>query len=89
MSTKPFVQCSDNGDGSADFTISFAEDDHRFSATAEGNEALVEYEETLSWRGKIRTSEPDESVYRELMQSQEMANFLDRNGLDSVRREKR
>lgn len=80
------VLSSDYGDGSADFTVSFADDNYKFSAVARENEAVVQYEETLSWRGQIRVSEPDDTVFKTLMVSEEMTTFLEDNSLDSVRR---
>lgn len=85
-STATNVLATDNGDGSADFTVTFADEDHKFSASTEGNEAVVQYEETLSYRGTIRVSEPKDIVFKELMQSDEMTAFLEENGLDHVRR---
>lgn len=85
----PNVMVTDHEDGSADFTVSFAEDDHKFSASVEGDTAVVQYEETLSWRGQIRVSEPDESIFKDLMTSDEMTAFLEDYGLNGVRREKR
>jgi len=84
----PFVQFTDSGDGSGKFTISFADEDHRFTVFAQddNNTAVVNYEETLSWRGDIRVSEPDEIVYGELMRSDKMTEFLEQHGLSSVRR---
>ena len=86
--SKPLIMSSIEMDGSADFTVSFADDDHKFSASAEGDTAVVEYEETLSWRGQIRVSQPDETVFKELMQSTEMTEFLDEHGLTGVRRKR-
>ena len=86
--SKPLIMSSSEMDGSADFTVSFADDDHKFSASAEGDTAVVEYEETLSWRGQIRVSQPDEAVFKELMQSTEMTEFLDEHGLTGVRRKR-
>lgn len=85
----PTVLFTDSGDGSAEFTVSFADDDHKFSAAANGDTAVVQYEETLSWRGQIRVSEPDEDVFKELMMSDEMTEFLESHSLTGVRREKR
>lgn len=86
----PWVQMTDNGDGSAEFTVTFADDDHKFSAsTGDDGRAVVQYEETLSWRGQIRVSEPDDDIFKELMTSQEMSQFLEDNDLDGVRRGKR
>lgn len=82
------VLCSDNDDGSADFTVSFAEDDHKFSAWTEGDEAVVQYEETLSWRGSIHVSEPDPDIYKALMLSEEMTGWMESYGLTNVRRER-
>lgn len=88
-SSSPTVLSTDHGDGSADFTVSFADDDHKFSASVDGDTAVVSYEETLSYRGHIRVIEPDESIFKDLMQSNEMTEFLDEHGLTGVRREKR
>lgn len=73
-------------DGVATMTVSLADDDHKFEVWTEGNEALVEYQETLSWRGEVRVSEPDEDVYKALMVSDEMSEFLDIHGVQGVRR---
>jgi TRAP-type uncharacterized transport system substrate-binding protein len=72
----PVVRMTDNGDGSADFTITFADDDHKFSAVSEDGIAIVTYEETLSWRGQIRVSEPDETVYKVCRVSHEHPDVL-------------
>lgn len=81
-----YVLSTEEDDGIAEMTISIADEDHRFDVWTEGDEALVEYQETLSWRGKIRVSEPDEDVYRELMLSDEMTQLLTRWGVSGVRR---
>lgn len=75
-------------DGSADFTLTLADDDHKFSVSAGGDTAWVEYEETLSWRGQIRVSEPDEGVWKLLMSSDEMTEYLEQNDLNGVRRKR-
>lgn len=75
-------------DGSADFTLTLADDDHKFSVSPEGDTAWVEYEETLSWRGQIRVSEPDEGVWKLLMSSEEMTEYLEQNDLNGVRRKR-
>lgn len=85
----PNVLVTDNGDGSADFTVTFADEDHKFSASAENNKAVVQYEETLSWRGQIRVSEPEDDIFKSLMVSDEMTEFLESYDLDSVSRVKR
>jgi hypothetical protein len=81
-----YVLSTEEDDGIAEMTISIADEDHRFDVWTEGDEALVEYQETLSWRGQIRVSEPDEDVYRELMLSDEMTQLLTRWGVSGVRR---
>lgn len=73
-------------DGSADFTLTLADDDYKFSASAEGEYGVLTYEETHSWRGQINVSEPDEDVWKLLMQSDEMTEFLESEGLSGVRR---
>jgi hypothetical protein len=73
-------------DGVATMTISIAEDDYKFDVWAEGDTALVEYQETLSWRGEIRVSEPDEDVFKALMVSEKMTDLLNEWGVSGVRR---
>lgn len=84
-----WVQYTDHEDGSADFTVSFADDDYKFSASAQGEKAVVQYEETLTWRGQIRASEPEDDIFKELMVSDEMTSFLEAYGLEGVRRTRR
>lgn len=86
--TKPKVFSTFHDDGSAEFTITIADDDHKFSVSGDGDTAWVEYEETLSWRGQIRVSEPDEDVWKMLMQSDEMTQYLERSSLSGVRRKR-
>jgi len=81
-----FVLSTENDDGVATMTISIADDDHKFDVWVDGDEALVEYQETLSWRGEIRVSEPDEDVFKALMVSEEMADLLDEWNVSGVRR---
>lgn len=83
----PAVFVTDHGDGSADFTIAIDDENHKFSAASEGSDhAVIEYEETLSYRGVPRVKEPDEFVFKAVMQSEEMTQFLEANGLTGVRR---
>ncbi len=84
----PKVFSTFNDDGSADLTLTLADDDHKFGVSQSGDYAMVEYEETLSWRGQIRVSEPDEAVWRLLMQSDEMTEYLEQNDLNGVRRKR-
>jgi hypothetical protein len=67
-------------------TISIADEDHKFDVWAEDDTALVQYQETLSWRGQIRVSEPDEDVFKALMVSKEMAEMLDKWNVAGVKR---
>lgn len=84
----PFVQVSENDDGSADFTVSVDDEDHRFSLSVSGEAADLSYEETLSWRGEIRSSEPREEIFRLLIQSDEMTVWMEQSGVRSVRRDR-
>jgi len=83
-----YIQKTKTDNKTATFTITFAEDDHKFDVWAEGDAALVSYQETLSYRGAIRVSEPDEEVYKALMVSDEMTSLLDKWGVSGVRRAK-
>lgn len=77
---------SDEEDGVATLTVTIGDDDHMFEVVAEDGTAYLEYAETLSWRGEIRVSEPDDDIWRELMLSEEMTGFLDEYDLDGVKR---
>lgn len=72
--------------GVAVLTISVAQDDHQFEVWVNEDTALVEYQETCSWRGQIRVSEPDEDIFKELVLSDEMTEFLDEHDCQSVKR---
>jgi hypothetical protein len=81
-----YVLSTEESDGVATMTISIADDDYKFDVWAEGDTALVEYQETLSWRGQIRVSEPDEDVFKALMVSDEMTEMLDEWDVAGVKR---
>ncbi len=81
-----YVLSTVDDDGVATMTVSLADDDHKFDVWTKGDTALVEYQESLSWRGEIRVSEPDEDIYRQLMVSDQMTEYLDKTGVTSVRR---
>lgn len=72
--------------GVAKMTVHFADDDHQFEVFVEGDEALVEYQETRTYRGNVVVAEPFEEVYRILMTSEEMTKFLDENNVQGVRK---
>lgn len=80
------IWSSIRSDGSAKMTLTVGEDDHRFSVWSENDKAVVQYEETLSWRGIIRVSEPDEDIFRALMTSDAMTEYLEQNDLKAVKR---
>lgn len=84
----PTVFVTENSDGSADFTISIDEDDHKFSVSQDSDEAVVSYEESLTWRGEIRVAEPRQEVFKLLIQSDAMTGYLEANDLSVVRRER-
>jgi hypothetical protein len=73
-------------DSSAIMTISIGEDDHKFEVYCEDENALVEYQETLSWRGEVRVSKPNQKVYSMLMKSDKMTAFLEEYGMSGVQR---
>jgi hypothetical protein len=81
-----YVLSTEEDDNTATMTISIAEDDHKFELWSDGEEALVQYQESLTWRGQVRVIEPDESVYKALMTSDEMMSILDKWDVKSVRR---
>lgn len=63
--------------------MSLEEDDHKFSVTPDGE---LQYEETLTWPGVIRVSEPDESVWKLLQQSDEMTSYLNEQDIRGLTR---
>lgn len=76
----------EDDDTVATMTVSLADDDHKFDVWAEGDEALVEYQETLTYRGEIEVIDPDDEVYKSLMMSEQMTELLDKWDVASVRR---
>lgn len=80
------VLSTEQDDGIARMTVCQTPDDHIFEVWVDGDIALVEYQETLSYRGTIRVSKPDQDVYEHLMLSDEMTAFLDEHGLSGVKR---
>ena len=81
-----YVLSTEVGDSEATMTVSIADDDHKFDVWAEGDAALVSYQESLTWRGEIKVSDPDEDIYRALMTSEEMTSLLNRWEVSGVRR---
>jgi len=85
--SNPLVFVSEH-ENSADFTISVDDEDHKFSVVENGDLAILSYEKTLSYRGTFRVKEPRNEVFKPLMQSSEMTEYLESNDLESVRRER-
>ena len=85
-SYRPYVMVTDHEDETATMTISVADEDYKFDVWKEGSSAMVEFQECLSWRGQLRVSDPDETIYKELMVSDKMTEFLNEYDCDSVRR---
>jgi hypothetical protein len=90
LQTEPYVMIREveTGAGEAEATISIYDEDHRFDIWVSDDEstAIVEYQESLTFRGMIRVSDPDPSIYKELMVSDPVTEFLDEYGCDSVKR---
>lgn len=82
----PYVLSTEVSDGEAVVTVSLADDDYKFDLWQEDGIALVDYQETLSYRGDIKVKDPDEDIYRALMTSDEVATLLDRWDASGVRR---
>lgn len=80
------IQLTDNGDGSAKVTLTQGEDDHRFSIVADGDTATVSYEETMSWLGAMRSAQPSESAFQQVMRSDEVTEWLDSYEVDHISR---
>jgi len=84
--SRPTVFLTEREDGSADITVCIDDEDHQFSISPHGSVGHIEFEETLTWRAQIRTSEPDEDVWKSVMQSEEVTNYLDAHDLEQIRR---
>jgi len=81
------VFATEEESGIATMTISLADDDHKFDLWKDGDTAFVEFQETRQhWRSQIRTDEPDEDIYKELMVSEKMTELLNKWNVDSVKR---
>lgn len=84
----PFVQLTDHGDGSAKLTVSVDDEDHRFSIIVVDDWARMVYEESLSWRGEIRTKVPEDDVWKLGMQSDEVTEFLESHDVTTIKRDR-
>jgi len=60
--------------------------DYKFEVWGEGSTAFVEYQESQIGRGRIEVSDPDESVYRRVIQSDKLTKFLNRNGYSTTKK---
>lgn len=74
-------------DGSADLTVADSEWSHQFSASKRGVEALVQFEETQAEHGMIYTMPPREEVWKEVMQSDELTEYMEDHGLEKTTRQ--
>lgn len=83
---EPQVLSTETDDETAEFTVSLGEDDYRFDVYTEGEKAVVEYQETHTWRGEVRVSQPADDIYKMLMVSDEMTKFLEKYDLKGIRR---
>lgn len=82
------IQSTERGDGSADMTVTVDECDHKFSVSPDGDTGVVSYEETLIGRGTVVVSDPNESVWKQLMQSDHMTAYLESQDLQDVQRDR-
>lgn len=78
---EPLVLLTVEEDGTGRFTVSVDEEDHRFEVVASDDMLEIEYQETLSYRGQIRTREPDDEVYAILTSSEEFRSFVEERNL--------
>jgi hypothetical protein len=67
-------------DGTARITVSVDGEDHRFEVVASEDRVEIDYIETLSYRGTIRSSEPRDEVYDLLVNSDEFTEYVQQNG---------
>jgi|APHM01.1.fsa_nt_gi hypothetical protein len=73
-------------DDYAKMTFATKSADYQFEIWQDGDYAYVEYQETQTWRGSIKVVEPHETVYNKFMRSEAVTDFLDKHGLDGVRK---
>lgn len=79
--------CTVHEDGSAEFTLSLGVYAHKFSASPEaGGVASLSYEESNVGRGEIEVLDPPERVFRQVIQSDEMTQYLNDQNLSKVKR---
>lgn len=83
-----YVMLTDNNDGSAKLTVNVDDEDYRFSVVVDENTAILSYEETLSYRAVVRTSEPSEEVWEIAAKSDTLTNWVELHGLEGVRIER-
>jgi len=70
----------------ATMTVSVDDNYHKFDVWRNGDTAIVEYQESLTWRGNIKVIDPDNDIYRTLMTSDDMATLLNSWDVCGVKR---
>jgi len=70
----------------ATMTVSVDDNYHKFDVWRNGDTAIVEYQESLTWRGNIKVIDPDDDIYRTLMTSDDMATLLNSWDVCGVKR---
>ena len=89
----PNVLRTDEEDTVSLFTVSVADDDHRFEAWVSDEEGdrrlIISYQETHTWRGRmdVLPDGPETEVWDYLVGSDEFLDFLEQTGADTIRRE--
>jgi len=73
-------------DAVATMTVVTDTTDHKFEVYSDGQDALVEYQESQHCRGQVLVRQPDNNVYHYLMKSSKMTLFLEKYNLDGVQR---
>jgi len=84
--TEPYIMKTVTENETMRITISIEDEDYKFEVWPENGEAVVSFEECLSWRGNIQVSDPHESIYRKIIQSDEMTTYLEKRNLEGATR---
>lgn len=73
---EPHVMSTIHDDGTARFTVAMDDESHSFEATVRENQVSITFEESIDYRGNIRTAEPRQEVWDILTTSEEFQEFV-------------
>lgn len=80
-----YVLNEETGNGISRVTVEFCDDKYRFDVMVEDEAAFIEFQEMIDYRGDIKTVDPPDEVWTDLLTSEELMDALP-DGVRNVKR---